>query len=213
MRLQVRRWAILSIAPMAAGLGQTLPAQARYEVGGTLALYSPTGSYNTGIICTCLPSSPEDLRSRALGGQLRYWFSSTWGVQLAGSVSAPYTFGGYTGPWGSNITPYYVARVRLMTVQALATVVDRPGLGRVWLGMGAGVVQHFGSAYEQDGNPVSPGGVVGMGGTIRIVSGLSLQAGLESLWYYLNLAPGGQTVSRGLQTDLLFATGLTWGWQ
>jgi hypothetical protein len=192
-------------ASIAAG---TASAQTSLDVGLTIGLYAPMGSYNGDALCTCLPNSPEDLRGRSVGGQVRLWLSPKLGLQLAAGASNPFTFGGGSSPGG--VTPIVTARVRSASLQALLGLTGDGDRARAWIGLGAGIIQHYGDAYQPFGSPTSVGGAATLGGSVRLAGGLNLDAGVSSLIYGMPIAFGGTTLSRGTQVDFSLTTGLSW---
>ncbi|MBK5189355.1 MAG: hypothetical protein JJD97_14020 [Gemmatimonadaceae bacterium] len=190
-------------------------AQIRVELGASVGLYSPLGSFQpASVYSMALPNGPDQLSGSAVGGELRLWIVPRIGVELAGATSSSSVGGGNTPEGYAPSTP---ARVSTGTAQLLFRVTREESRMRMWLGAGAGAVQHGGKAYDAFGNPVNYGGVLGVGGAMRLSGGLSADFGVTSMIYHLNIRGTPATdvglSERGRQVDLVLRTGLSYGWR
>ena len=197
-------------------LASSAVAQVKVEMGATIGLYAPLGSFQpAGAYSSNLPHSPSSLGGTAVGGQLRLWVAPRIGFELAGSTASSSVGGASTpNPYRSDAPE--PARVSTGTAQLLFRLTRDESRARVWIGAGAGVVQHGGDAYTAFGKPVNYGGVLGLGSAIRIRGGLSADLGLTSMIYNFDIRgitatdPG--LSERGKQLDLLLHTGLSYSW-
>jgi hypothetical protein len=84
---------------------------------------------------------------------------------------------------------------------------------RAWLDAGGAVVRHGGAVYEPAGSPVNIGGVMGIGSAIRIKGPLSVDFGVSTVVYGLDVRGPPTTIpvatERGTQVDALYHTGLS----
>jgi hypothetical protein len=208
------RCSALAVAISSVALASAAVAQVKVELGATIGRYAPMGSFQpASVYSTALPSDPGQLAGLALGGQLRVWVAPRIGFELAAVTTSTSTGGSFT-PNGAH--PGSTARVSMGTAELLFRLTSDASRARVWLGAGGGAVQHGGSAYAEFGNPVNYGGVLGVGSAIRIVGGLSADAGVSWMIYNLNIRgsalnnPG--LMERGTQADMLLRTGLSYSW-
>jgi hypothetical protein len=214
MSTLVRR-STLAVAVCSVALVSVARAQVKIELGATMGLYSPLGSFQPAQIhSTSLPDSPGSLGGAAYGAQLRLWVAPRLGFELAGAMASS-TFGGGATPGGRG-SSFTSARVSTGTAELLFRVTGDESRARVWLGAGAGAVQHGGDAYANFGNPVNYGGVLGVGSAIRISGGLSADVGVSSMIYNLNIRGNASNdpglSERGTQVDMLLRTGLSYSW-
>jgi hypothetical protein len=208
MNVSVRMRAV-SLALLALTVAGPAAAQTSVDVGVMLGLYMPAGMYNTDVVCACPPYSAPQLTSASIGGQVRFWLNPRLGLQFTAATTNPYAFGGENMPSGSA-TPLLVARARSASVQALFGLGANDNVVRAWLGLGAGVIQHYGQAYQPFSNPTSFAGAGTLGGSVRLGGGLNLDAGVSGLIYGMPLYWSGINLSHGTQFDIQFTTGLSW---
>jgi hypothetical protein len=204
----------LAVAILCLAMTSTAAGQTTVEVGAVVGHYGPTGSFEPALVyTTALPRDPSNLAGAAIGGQVRLWVVRRFGLQVVGTTASSLVIGGVT-PEGT--APNTRARVSTGTVQALYSLTGNRGRGRVWLGAGGAAVQHGGAAYAPYGSPVNFGGVAGVGSAFRIHGGLSAEAGITTMVYWMNLRSTRQgetgVEERGTQVDALFQTGLSWRW-
>ena len=133
------------------------------------------------------------------------------GLQLAGATASSVIKGGFN-PGGGFQAPL-AARVSEAMAEILFQVTGSSHRARVWLDAGGTVVRHGGVVYEPAGSPVNIGGVVGIGSAIRIAGPLSVDFGVTTLVYGLDVRGPTNTIppvtERGTQVDALFQTGLS----
>lgn len=208
------RCSALAVAISSVALANAAVAQVKVELGATIGRYSPMASFQpAAVYSTGLPNNPGELGGLTLGGQLRLWVAPRIGFQLAGTTTSS-TVGGGNTPEGE--APTTSARVSTGSVELLFRLTSDGSRARAWFGAGGGAIQHGGSTYAQFGNPVNYGGVLGVGSAIRIVGGLSADAGVSWMIYNLNIRgselnnPG--LMERGTQADMLLRTGLSYSW-
>lgn len=192
-------------------LASPAAAQLKVELGATVGLYSPAGSFApVSVHSTDLPNGPGDLSGATFGAQLRLWVIPRLGLELAGSTASS-TVGSTNSPNGLSRTTS--ARVSTGTAQLLFRLTNDASRARIWLGAGAGEVQHGGQTYEVFGTPVNFAGVFSAGSAIRIIGGLSADVGVTSMIYNFNAhaTQAGESLSeRGRQVDMVFRTGLSY---
>lgn len=211
MSSRVRCSALVAIA---SSIALASSARAQIEVGATVGLYSPLGSFQrASVYSTALPNSPGSLGGTAFGAQFRVWVSPRLGFELAGATTSS-TFGGVITPGGPS--PSTSARVTSGTAELLIRLTSDDSRARVWAGVGAGAIQHGGAAYAAFGKPVNYGSALGIGTAIRISGGLSADIGVASLIYSLDIH-GTEATNPGLsesgtQVDMLLRTGLSYRW-
>jgi hypothetical protein len=202
---------VASTAVLTASFVSPSAAQMQVEIGATVGYYSPMGSFHPASIHSVdLPRSPSSLSGAALGGEIRLWAVPRLGLEIAGSTTASRVGGGAT-PDGER--PGVPARVNVGTAQLLVRVTGDVNRTRIWIGAGAGAIQHAGAAYEEFGKPVNYGGVVGLGSAFRIAGRLNANIGLSTMIYNLDIRgsslndPGLR--ERGTQADMMLRTGLS----
>lgn len=204
----------LAIAIASLALANTAIAQMQVDVGASVGLYSPMGSFQpASVYSTNLPNGPDQLSCAASGAELRLWVAPRIGIQLAGTTSSKSVGGGLT-PEGEAPTTH--ARISSGTAQLLFRVSGEGSRARIWLGAGGGAIQHGGATYEPFGRPVNYGGVASLATSVRLRGGLNADVGLTSLIYNLNIRGTAATdpglSERGRQVDMLFRTGLSYSW-
>jgi hypothetical protein len=216
MRLHRRSWLWLIVAPVV-GAPAAARAQATVEVGPFVSAYAPVGTFGTpDFHGNPLPTKASDLRGVAWGALARLWFSPRVAIELQGAVTSSRFDGGeYTicgvPPSGCSLTPAKEARV----VTLAAQVLYRPSpIGfPLWLGAGAGVVQHGGAAYANAGigAPSRFAGTLGFGCDQPLGRRLTAALGVNAFLYALNVGDGfGGNIVRGFHADVLARVALTW---
>lgn len=208
----IRRMA--AIATLTAALASQSAAQIRVEVGATLGHYKPFGSFApASVSMVSLPHAPSALAGTALGGQFRVWVAPRFAIQLAGSTATSSVGGGSTP---NGYAPAVSARVSMATAEVLYQLTGRDHRARIWLEAGGAVVRHGGDAYKPFGFPVNRGGVAGIGSAIRLAGPLSVELGLTTIVYRMNMhgtaATDLRVLERETQVDARFHTGLSVGW-
>ena len=204
----------LAVAIASITIASAAVAQMKVEVGASIGLYSPTGTFEPAPVhSTNLPRGPEQLSGSAIGAELRLWVAPRVGVQFTGTTTSSNVGGGST-PEGE--APTTSARVSTGSAQLLFRVTGDASRARIWLGAGRGVIQHGGSTYAPFGNPVNYGTVASIGSAIRIRGDLSADLGVSSMIYNLDIRGTAATdpnlSERGRQVDLLMHTGLSYSW-
>ena len=185
MTSRVRRNALaITVASLVVTTGAL--AQMKVELAANIGHYSPLGSFERAQgYSVGLPNDPGSLAGMALGGELRLWVAPRIGFALGGSTVSSDVGGGITP---NGIAPAVPARVSMGMAQVLLRVTGDNSRARVWLGAGAGAVQHGGSAYAAYNNVVNAAGVFSVGSAIRIAGGLSADVGVTSMIYSLDVA-------------------------
>ncbi len=205
------RCSALVVAICSVAVASPAAAQVRVELGATIGRYSPLGSFQpASAYSTDLPNQPGELGGAAYGAQLRLWVAPRIGFELAGSTASS-RVGGGSSPGGEVRSTS--ARISTGTAQMLFRLTNEASRARVWLGAGAGAIQHGGQTYEVFGKPVNIAGVLSAGSAIRISGGLSADVGVTSMIYSLNahaVQDGTALAERGGQVDMLLRTGLSY---
>jgi hypothetical protein len=201
-----------AIAILSVAITVRSAAQIRVELGATVGRYAPLGSFApTSVYWTRFPTSPSELSGTSLGAQLRVWVTPRVGFQVAGATASSVIGGGFN-PGGGFQAPL-PARVSEVTAEMLFQVTGSAHRARAWLDAGAAAVRHGGAVYEPAGSPVNIGGVVGIGSAIRITGPLSVNFGVTTLLYGLDVRGPTNTIppvtEGGAQVDALFQTGLS----
>jgi hypothetical protein len=207
---------------LAAAAASPATAQMKLEVAATIGQYAPFGDFAPATVhSTGLPRSPSDLSGVALGGELRLWIAPRFGFALTGTTVSS-TLGSPSNnpnsPFPDPHSPVGTsARVSTASAALLYQVTNSDHRARIWLEAGGAVVRHGGAVYEPFGSPVNFGGIAGVASAIRLPRPLSLELGVRTLVYRMNMhgtaATDPRLLERGTQADAQFYTGLSVSWR
>jgi hypothetical protein len=203
---------LLLLVAAGAVVPRSAPGQARFELGPLLTAYTPLGSFEPApYYSTALPNTPGDLGGIGWGGEGRVWLSHRAGIQLQFARTSSSVGGGNTPAGPAASTP---ASVLTISAQALYDLSPgTPGRVRLWLGAGAGVVRHGGTAYARYGNPAQVATALSFGSAFPLHGRLSAHLGVTTLFYYIDVSDSmGTSLEHGFQLDPLFHAGFDWGW-
>lgn len=197
-------------------LAVPLHAQTSIEVGPLVGYYRPVGHFRppSSFTLGSLPYTPSDMRGTAWGANARLWLGHRFGVEASGMIASSRV--GF-----SPIDYFYSrqARVFAVAVEVLYNFSPAGAKYRAWLGAGPGLVRHFGDAYAPVGSFVDVAGVVGAGGSIRLLPHLAAvgRVGMALYNYDIPMSDfeptGTGELQSGFQEDLLFRFGVDWTWR
>lgn len=198
------------------GVARPLAAQVSVELGPVVGYYHPLGHFGpASVYATDLPTTPQELSGTAWGGQARVWIGSHFGNGAQASVASSTVEQGCTpGPGGC--LPSRSARVLAVSARVLYDLSPKPRTYRVWVGVGPVLVRHGGTSYAPYGPPTDFGTSLGAGADVRLIGGLRVSAGVNTLFYTLylpmpaDLQLNGGALEYGPQTDMLLELGATW---